>query len=38
VLGMEAQNQADEHLAEKHDRLDDGKATEGVQVVKVEIL
>lgn len=28
---LEGQNQADEHLAEKHRRLDEGKATERVE-------
>lgn len=37
LLDMEAQNQADEHMAEKHDRLDNGKATENVGVVQVVI-
>lgn len=31
LRGLEAQNQADEHLAEKHRRLDEGKATERVE-------
>lgn len=30
VLGMEAQNQADDHLEDKNSRLDSGKATENV--------
>lgn len=32
LRGLEAQNQADEHLAEKHRRLDEGKATENINV------
>ena len=33
---MEAQNQADEHLADKNNRLDDGKPTEIKRVYTVE--
>ena len=38
VLKMEAQNQADEPLADKNARLDEGKATENIQQVRVVIL
>lgn len=34
VLEMERQNQADEHMAEKYERLDGGKTTELVKVIK----
>lgn len=33
VLGMESQNQADDHLEDKNARLDSGKATENCGVV-----
>lgn len=33
LVAMEAQNQADEHLAEKNARIDEGRGTEVVQVV-----
>lgn len=33
LTAMEAQNQADDHLADKNERLDSGKATEGVQFI-----
>lgn len=33
LRGLEAQNQADEHLAEKHRRLDSGQATEVNEIV-----
>lgn len=32
-VAMEAQNQADDHLEEKHARLDSGQATEGITFV-----
>lgn len=37
LLDMEAQNQADDHLADKNERLDGGKATENLKVVQVVI-
>lgn len=36
LTAMEAQNQADEHLADKNNRLDDGKPTEIKRVYTVE--
>jgi hypothetical protein len=33
AVQMEAQQQADDHLADKNSRLDDGKATERVAMV-----
>lgn len=30
AVAIEAQNQADEHLAEKYDRIDEGKATDNI--------
>lgn len=32
-VAMEAQNQADDHLDEKHARLDSGQATEGITFI-----
>lgn len=34
-VAMEGQNQADEHLAEKNERIDTGKATENVGLIRV---
>jgi hypothetical protein len=35
---LESQNQADDHLAEKHARLDDGKATERLDGVVMQVI
>ena len=36
LRAMEADNMADDQLAEKNARLDDGKATEGLRIVDVD--
>lgn len=36
-VAMEAQNQSDQHLDAKHDRLDEGKATDAVEHYVVEM-
>ena len=38
LVQMVGQNQADEHLAEKNARLDEGKATEGVAVMPMKFV
>lgn len=37
LVAMEGQNQADDHLAEKHDRIDSGLLTENAAPVSIRV-